>query len=419
MAYKFNPFTGELDYYETGSGGGAVDSVNGQTGTVVLDADDIDDTSTVNKFVTAQDLADIASNTAARHSAVTIGTNTATALSLSGQQLSIADVFVQNTGDTMTGQLVISSGGLTVDGATIFNNAGAATGDFVVKGDSDTNLLFVDYSADKIGFGTATPDEKLHVIGNFQVDDAETATKGYRFRTSGSDLDFDASGKDLYLSVYAGAGFTGTQRVYMRMGAELAFVAVANQWEWKKTGGIFNATAHKINPDGESVFNEDGDSIDVRFEGDTDTNLVFVDASTDRVGVGTNTPDEKLHVAGNLKVTGYTDSRVRPRVTTSADAATHTINSDTTDLYTITAQAQAFTMAAPSGTPTQGQKLMIRIKDDGTNRAITWTTGSAGAFRELGVTLPTTTVASKAHYIGCVYNTTDSRWDVLAVSQEV
>lgn len=32
---------------------GEVISVNGQTGTVVLDADDIDDTTTTNKFVTA------------------------------------------------------------------------------------------------------------------------------------------------------------------------------------------------------------------------------------------------------------------------------------------------------------------------------------------------------------------------------
>lgn len=44
----------------TGGGGGAVDSVNGQTGVVVLDADDIDDTSTTNKFTTASDISKLA-----------------------------------------------------------------------------------------------------------------------------------------------------------------------------------------------------------------------------------------------------------------------------------------------------------------------------------------------------------------------
>lgn len=39
------------------SAGGAVDSVNGQVGTVVLDADDIDDSATTNKFVTLAEIA--------------------------------------------------------------------------------------------------------------------------------------------------------------------------------------------------------------------------------------------------------------------------------------------------------------------------------------------------------------------------
>ena len=41
---------------ESGGGGGAVDSVNGQTGIVVLDPDDLNDTSTTNKFTTAADI---------------------------------------------------------------------------------------------------------------------------------------------------------------------------------------------------------------------------------------------------------------------------------------------------------------------------------------------------------------------------
>jgi len=54
---------------------------------------------------------------------------------------------------------------------------------------------------------------------------------------------------------------------------------------------------------GALVVNESGADKDTRIEGDTDVNLVFVDASTDRVGIGTATPGEKLDVGtGNLRV---------------------------------------------------------------------------------------------------------------------
>ena len=64
-----------------------------------------------------------------------------------------------------------------------------------------------------------------------------------------------------------------------------------------------------------------------------------------------------------------------------------------------------------------GQKLIIRLEDNGTGRGITWTT-SSGAFRAVGVTLPTTTTASKVSYIGCVYNSTDVFWDIIAVATQ-
>ncbi|MBM4644177.1 hypothetical protein GS464_16310 [Rhodococcus hoagii] len=43
-----------------GEGGGAVDSVNGQTGEVELDADDIDDSSTTHKFASSSELSKLA-----------------------------------------------------------------------------------------------------------------------------------------------------------------------------------------------------------------------------------------------------------------------------------------------------------------------------------------------------------------------
>jgi hypothetical protein len=49
---------------------------------------------------------------------------------------------------------------------------------------------------------------------------------------------------------------------------------------------------------GAVVINENGDNYDVRIEGDTDANLLFTDASADRVGIGTATPAYKLHVYG-------------------------------------------------------------------------------------------------------------------------
>lgn len=54
--------------------------------------------------------------------------------------------------------------------------------------------------------------------------------------------------------------------------------------------------------DGGVVVNEPGADVDFRVEGDTDANLFFVDASTDRVGVGTNAPAAKFDVAAATSV---------------------------------------------------------------------------------------------------------------------
>jgi hypothetical protein len=54
-----------------------------------------------------------------------------------------------------------------------------------------------------------------------------------------------------------------------------------------------------LNTSGAVVFNDAGADVDFRVEGDTDANLLFVDASADRVGIGTNAPGDKFQVAGN------------------------------------------------------------------------------------------------------------------------
>ncbi len=55
---------------------------------------------------------------------------------------------------------------------------------------------------------------------------------------------------------------------------------------------------------GHVVANESGLDNDFRIEGQTDNNLFFADASTDRVGIGTATPGYKLDVSGDINLTG-------------------------------------------------------------------------------------------------------------------
>lgn len=124
-------------------------------------------------------------------------------------------------------------------------------------------------------------------------------------------------------------------------------------------------------------------------------------------------------VVGTTDTQTLTNKRINPRVSSTASITSPLAwNSDDFDQYVATAQASALTISADSGTPVNGQKMLFRFEDNGTARALAWTTGTTNSFRAIGVTLPTTTVISKTMYIGCIYNSTDSRWDVIAVAQE-
>ena len=58
----------------------------------------------------------------------------------------------------------------------------------------------------------------------------------------------------------------------------------------------------------EVVFNDGGADYDFRIEGDTNTALFFVDASTDRVGVGTTIPSAPLEISNSVPIIRLTDS---------------------------------------------------------------------------------------------------------------
>lgn len=116
-------------------------------------------------------------------------------------------------------------------------------------------------------------------------------------------------------------------------------------------------------------------------------------------------------VSGVVTIAASASGALDIQSVTGAATVTPTFSND---LVKITAQDQALTLANWSGTASEGRSLVIRIKDNGTARAISYGT----KYRALGVTLPTTTVISKTLYLGCIYNSTDDKIDVVSVAQE-
>lgn len=115
-----------------------------------------------------------------------------------------------------------------------------------------------------------------------------------------------------------------------------------------------------------------------------------------------------------------TNKRVVPRVNNNGGVTSGTIvpTGDLSDQYELLGLTGSVTVDIPSGTPLAGQKLMLRIKDNGTSRGLTWTT-SSGGYRVVGAVLPVSTTVSKNTYVGCVYNSLEGFWDVVAVATQL
>lgn len=208
------------DWTELLSPTASVLSVNGYTGSITLDYADVGAepananiqshiSSTLNphSVTYAQVGADPAGTDNSTN--VTIGTNTASALSLSGQELSLADVFVQLAGDTMTGDLTIYSNTTNplmklesgtdgsfplyqlIDGRTggkSWNIEGGRTLgnlDFYLTG-SGTKMSIDENGY--VGIGTSEPESILNVVWNSGNNNFLLYGSGVRQRNSGDSV---------------------------------------------------------------------------------------------------------------------------------------------------------------------------------------------------------------------------------------
>lgn len=165
---------------------------------------------------------------------------------------------------------------ITFDGGAVFNEAGTATGDVRIEGDTNANLFFCHASADRIGIGTNTPQRPLHVIAD----------------TNGIPLRLEANSGGNYIELVI-----GTVQARWDISAAIPFII---------TQGGAATERLTIDGSGNVTWNDIGASVDFRVEGDTDVNLLFCDGSADTVQVGaaTTADSAKFYVSGKFSCSG-------------------------------------------------------------------------------------------------------------------
>ncbi len=279
----------------------------------------------------------------------------------------------------------------------------------------------------------------LGVIGNYTLKDNATATKSYRFRTSGSSLDFETAGARMYFSAWDNANFTGMQHNYYAV--DIYSFQATNHWYWKTSidgTNVFDIdTGSSLMNVGDGVNLTLGTTTGTKIGTSTSQKLAFYNSTPivrpsgnaltalSSLGlvatptlaasdVGLGNVDNTSDATKNAATATLTNKRIAVRTGTIASSATPAINTDNYDEYDITALATNITSMTTnlSGSPMNGDELMLRFKDDGTPRTITWGT----SFVSSGVTtLLATTAANKTHYVKVRYDSTAAKWVCLAV----
>jgi hypothetical protein len=136
-----------------------------------------------------------------------------------------------------------------------------------------------------------------------------------------------------------------------------------NPFQTQTSAGAVNVA---ITPLGGVVVNEQGADADTRIEGDTDANLLFVDASTDRVGIGTNAPAQLLDVDGTAIIqTLMTDASTELTIATGAITVTQTFHRIDTEADASTDNLDTINGGA------DGQFLVIRAENAGREVVVT------------------------------------------------
>ena len=227
-------------------------------------------------------------------------------------------------------QVIISGGNLRFDNATAIL--------FLDAGGTARTLFTLDANDDIISGGTA-------------IDD---------YRISVGSLSSAVVIKDTTGNVGIGGSIEATAQldVVTNSSSKIALIVkgassqTANIQEWQNSSaGVVHATGDGL-AGSEWVHNEGGIDIDFRVEGLNETSLLHVDASTDRIGIGTATPFGKLDVVGDN--TGEQVLTVRGA------------SGQTTNIFVV--EDDAFELLASIGDDGSFQNIATKLPGINTNR---------------------------------------------------
>ena len=100
---------------------------------------------------------------------------------------------LEDAGNIKANGTLTVSGNTSLDGGTFVFNESSADLDFRIEGNGDANLFFSDAGNDRIGIKTASPSTELHVVGGIKATGAiDFDGGGFTFNDSGASVDFRA-----------------------------------------------------------------------------------------------------------------------------------------------------------------------------------------------------------------------------------
>lgn len=199
---------GTVTFTATGGGGGAVDSVNGQTGVVVLDADDISDTSTTHKFTTAAEITKLAGIETGADVTDTANVTAAGAL-MDSELASITDVKALNQSVINGSSPVFGTANMTdASNKRFMSDAQETKLDAITGTNTGDQTSIVGITGTKAQFDTAVTDGNFLYVGDMtQYTDelAQDAVGGIMTDSAEIDFTYNDATPSITASIVAGS----------------------------------------------------------------------------------------------------------------------------------------------------------------------------------------------------------------------